>query len=242
VDVIFAQIRQDAETFGAIVQRLGLGTTRDFSSEQKIAVYSEYMKLVCGMTFEHQEKDYRFELSSVKGFRFKGQIRRTGEIIVTEKKPTLNACPVCLAEDTRVDTPHGPKFIKDLTVGMMVWSLDAKGNKIAVPIISVSSAIVLPTQQIVHLVLRDGRELLASPRHPTADNRNIGELMTGSTYDGSVVDNSELIAYSGRKTYDLLPGGPTGFYWANGVLVGSTLHSTKIPAFQKVRTNVARHK
>jgi hypothetical protein len=114
---------------------------------------------------------------------------------------------------------------------MMVWSLDAKGNKIAVPIISVSSAIVLPTQQIVHLVLRDGRELLASSRHPTADNRSIGELMTGSAYDGSVVDTSELIAYSGRKTYDLLPGGPTGFYWANGVLVGSTLHSTKIPAF-----------
>ena len=31
------------------------------------------------------------------------------------------------------------------------------------------------------------------------------------------------IPYAGRFTYDLLPSGPTGAYFANGVLLGSTL-------------------
>jgi len=29
--------------------------------------------------------------------------------------------------------------------------------------------------------------------------------------------------YAGEKTYDLLPAGDTGVYWANGILLGSTL-------------------
>jgi len=31
------------------------------------------------------------------------------------------------------------------------------------------------------------------------------------------------VAYSGDRTYDLLPAGPTGFYWAGGILLSSTL-------------------
>ena len=27
-----------------------------------------------------------------------------------------------------------------------------------------------------------------------------------------------------RDLVDLLPAGPTGFYWADGILMGSTLH------------------
>ena len=32
-----------------------------------------------------------------------------------------------------------------------------------------------------------------------------------------------LIPYAGGFTFDLLPSGPTGTYFANGVLLGSTL-------------------
>lgn len=33
----------------------------------------------------------------------------------------------------------------------------------------------------------------------------------------------EIVTYNGEKTYDLLPASDTGFYWADGVLLGSTL-------------------
>jgi hypothetical protein len=31
------------------------------------------------------------------------------------------------------------------------------------------------------------------------------------------------VRYDGGATFDILPGGVTGAYWANGVLLGSTL-------------------
>ena len=34
-----------------------------------------------------------------------------------------------------------------------------------------------------------------------------------------------LVTYEGRATFDLLPSGPTGDYFADGVLLGSTLAS-----------------
>jgi hypothetical protein len=33
----------------------------------------------------------------------------------------------------------------------------------------------------------------------------------------------EHVIYKGGATYDLLPGGSTGLYWANGILLKSTL-------------------
>jgi hypothetical protein len=38
-----------------------------------------------------------------------------------------------------------------------------------------------------------------------------------------VVTTWELVPYAGDRTYDLLPAGPTGAYWANGILLSSTL-------------------
>jgi hypothetical protein len=37
------------------------------------------------------------------------------------------------------------------------------------------------------------------------------------------VDGTERVAYAEPETYDVLPAGATGCYWANGILVGSTL-------------------
>ena len=76
---------------------------------------------------------------------------------------------------------------------------------------------------MVHLVLADGRELLVSPGHPAADGRRAGDLKVGDSLDGSTVARWELVPYAGDRTYDLLPGGPTGHYWANGILLASTL-------------------
>ena len=65
--------------------------------------------------------------------------------------------------------------------------------------------------------------LVHEPSHPTADGRTVGELEGNGTYDRSLVKSTELIPYQEYKTYDLLPAGNTGFYWANGILLASTL-------------------
>ena len=76
---------------------------------------------------------------------------------------------------------------------------------------------------MVHLVLADGRELLVSPGHRTADGRAVGALELGDPLDGSTITRWELVPYAGDRTYDLLPAGVTGHYWANGIALSSTL-------------------
>jgi hypothetical protein len=62
-----------------------------------------------------------------------------------------------------------------------------------------------------------------SPGHPLIDGRRAGDLAPGDGYDGATVVSAELIGYAGGRTFDVLPAGDTGFYWANGVLLASTL-------------------
>jgi hypothetical protein len=71
--------------------------------------------------------------------------------------------------------------------------------------------------------LDDGRELWVSAGHPLGDGRIVGQLQPGDVLDGAVVLSAERVAYRGGATYDLLPAGETGFYWANGILMGSTM-------------------
>jgi hypothetical protein len=45
----------------------------------------------------------------------------------------------------------------------------------------------------------------------------------GDSLDGGIILSAERARYTGSATYDLLPAGETGFYWANGILIASTL-------------------
>ncbi len=65
---------------------------------------------------------------------------------------------------------------------------------------------------------------MGSPGHPTADDRRVGSLRPGDVVDGTPVLSADRIAYTAGFTFDVLPAGATGTYWANGVLLGSTLH------------------
>jgi len=94
---------------------------------------------------------------------------------------------------------------------------------VAAPILEMVRVAVPSTHQLVHLVLSDGRELWASPGHPTSDGRQLGDLQAGDSLDGGTITLIERVSYTGAATYDLLPAGDTGHYWADGVLVGSTL-------------------
>jgi len=45
----------------------------------------------------------------------------------------------------------------------------------------------------------------------------------GDRVDGATVVAATTVRLTDGGTYDLLPSGPTGTYWADGVLLGSTL-------------------
>jgi len=132
-------------------------------------------------------------------------------------------CPICLSGNTFIDTPNGPVKVNELRTGMLVWTADRLGHNESAIILKVGKTQVHPTHKVVHLILDDGRELFASQGHPTADGRMLGGLKSGDVIDNSHVKTTELVPYGQMYTYDLLPSGDTGFYFANGVLVGSTL-------------------
>lgn len=135
-------------------------------------------------------------------------------------KPQI--CPICLASDTMIDAPQGPVSVKDVRKGTIVWSLDADGKKVAAEVLAVSRMEAPADHRVVRLVLSDGREARISPEHPTIDGRHVGDLKEGDSYDGATVRSSELEEYGGDATYDLLPDG-IGAYWANGILMGTTI-------------------
>ena len=132
-------------------------------------------------------------------------------------------CPICLSENTVIDTPNGPINVKELKIGQAVLTQDSSGHKHTGMILKTERTMVPQGHIMVHVVLADERELYVSPNHPTADGRLFGELLVGDDLDGSKIKNVEQVPYNGTYTYDILPSGPTGLYWANGILVASTL-------------------
>lgn len=138
-------------------------------------------------------------------------------------KGYVRACPICLAQNTLIDTPSGKISVQDLQKGMNVWTLNRSGARVASPILETSRTSVPLDHRVIHLVLDDGRELFVSPGHPTADGRTIGSLVVGDVIDKGRVVSVEHIPYQKPFTYDLLPAGDTATYWADDILVGSTL-------------------
>jgi hypothetical protein len=132
-------------------------------------------------------------------------------------------CPKCLSEDTVIDTPDGPINVKELKKGMSLFTQDASGNRNVGTVLETGKTLVPSNHKVVHIVLTDKRELYASPNHPTSDGRVLGELSVGDILDGTKIMIAETIRYSGTHTYDILPSGPTGNYWANEILMKTTL-------------------
>src|SRR2546423_6576780 len=128
----------------------------------------------------------------------------------------------CLPGTEPIQTPTGPVAVKDLRPGMLVWTTDVGGRRLAAPIVSVRHVPTSVGYHVRRLTLADGRTVEASFGHPTVTGRPIGELSLGDVLDGSPVVKTEEIRYSG-DTWDLLPASPTGSYWANDVLLRSTL-------------------
>ncbi len=132
-------------------------------------------------------------------------------------------CPICLSSSTLITTPKGKVNVKKIKVGDLVLTIDKKGTVKAVPVLKVSNVEVPKRHKVVHLLLKDKREVYVSPGHPDIENKSVGSLRVGDSYNGSIVIKAEFVLYTDLKTYDLLPAGDTGFYFADEILLGSTL-------------------
>jgi hypothetical protein len=114
--------------------------------------------------------------------------------------------------------------VRDLKQGSIVWTLGADGARVAAPIVATTRVLVPPSHVMAHVMFDDGRELSVSPGHPTCGGPGtVADLAQGARYDRASVRAAERAAYAGEATFDIRPAGATGCYWANGVLLGSTL-------------------
>ena len=220
----FAAIQANREEFTAILTHLNLADKAGYTDDEKLQIYREYKKLNGAVQVTATASGYTFTIrvGQNQGETYQGTITASGLITVTATTPSINTCPICLAEGTLIDTPDGPVPVEKLQQGMMIYTQDDAGKKIAGVITATASAQSPTSFQIIRIVLNDGRIVSASPGHPTTDGRTIGELKVGDTLDGGIIAAVTAVPYSGY-TFDILPEGGTGFYWANGILLKSTL-------------------
>jgi hypothetical protein len=227
-------IQKDTDTFAAIVAHLKLPAA-PYTADQQLAIYREWKTMnalqlqPASLGSPSTLQDWSFAYLAMRnaggGERVDGRVSADRRVTVLSRSQAgPPPCPICLALGTRIATPSGERAVQDLRVGDVVWSVDATGGRIAAPLVSVGSTPVPATHLVVRLALEDGRLVFVSPGHPTADGRHVGDLAAGDTLDGARIASVERAAYTGGATYDILPAGATGAYWANGVLLGSTLH------------------
>lgn len=227
-DTYYPQIRANAELYSAIVAHENL-PSGDLDEAQKLTVYRAFKRLRA-LVLAKSGDNHTFEIRvQTKGSNtavelVDGSVRVDGVVTVTSRAPSgMPPCPICLAAATLIATPNGEVAITNVMPGMLVWTADGEGRRVAARVVEVGSIEAPPGHLMVHLRLADGRELLASPGHRTADGRRLDSLAAGDLVDGSRVTLWELVSYAGDRTYDLLPAGATGEYWADGILLSSTL-------------------
>jgi hypothetical protein len=227
-DTYYPQIRANTELYSAIVAHENL-PSGDLDEAQKLTVYRAFKRLRA-LVLTKTGDSYTFEIrvqtkSSNKAVELvDGSVRVDGVVTISSRTPSgMPPCPICLAAATMIATPNGDVRVTDVKPGMLVWTATSDGSRIAAPVIEIGSMEVPSGHLMVHVRLADGRELLASPGHRTSDGRPLGSLTAGDEVDGSIVTAWELVPYAGERTYDLVPAGATGRYWANGILLSSTL-------------------
>jgi hypothetical protein len=142
---------------------------------------------------------------------------------VLKREPSFNTYPICLAKGTLIDTPNGSVPVEQAQKGVVVWTVDDLGKRVAAMVVETSVTSTPSGFQVIRVGLNDDRTVTVSWSHPTGEGRALGEYQVGDALDGALVMTVEHVTYNGDATYDLLTTGSTGLYWADGILLKSTL-------------------
>lgn len=129
----------------------------------------------------------------------------------------------CLAPYTLIATPEGDKPLQEMKEGDTVWTIDDSGVKVSKPILQIQQVTVGNNHLMLNIHLADGRKLEVSPLHPNKDGKALSDLKPGDKLDGSKISKMFWTHYQDTETWDLLPAGGSGLYWANGILIASTM-------------------
>lgn len=221
----WARADRDGDEVATILARVRLPP--EPGAADILRVYREHKRLTT-IDLEPAGGGFGFKLRSgreLDAVQVTGTIARDGTIRVQRREPANTACPICLAAGTRIATPAGEMPVAQMRPGMQVLTADETGRPVAAVVLRTARRDLGSTLLLIRVVLDDGRSVVAAAAHPTAIGTALGALEPGDILDGSIVVMVEAVAAHDGVTYDLLPSGPTGVYWANGVPLGSTLVS-----------------
>jgi hypothetical protein len=226
----FPEMLAEHELLTAIAARLGLDPNGAFSDAQKLDAYRIWKVAVSLPLDGIGDGRYRFDYlaepaaGAAEGTRTAGIITASGEITIEQQAAAGEPnCPICLAEGTRIDTPSGSVAVEALRLGDPIWTFDAAGRRVAGTVIALGSTPAPAEHRVIRLTLEDGRTVTASPGHPLADGRRLGEVRVGDTVDGDRVVEVASLPYQGASTWDVVASGSRGGYYAGGIPFGSTL-------------------
>jgi hypothetical protein len=217
----FAAIKADTETYRAILAHAHPAGDES-SPDYQVTVWREWRRLqAIGLTPTGSGgSDFRLNTETAL---VTGHVDAAGRVTAGTSRPARLNCPICLAAGTLIATPNGPVAVTTLRLGDPVWTADRGGRRLPGVVTALGSVAFPLGHDALALVLSDGRSVTASAGHPTADGRTVGMLAPGAELDGARVVSVTPVRLLDGGTYDLLASGPTGDYWADGVLLGSTL-------------------
>lgn len=224
------EMQAENELLRAIAKRLSIDPDAAVTDAQKLAIYQQWKVAVSLELSLIGDGRYRFDYlaqpapGATEGKRTAGLINDTGVITIEQQEAAGEPmCPICLARGTLIDTPNGPIAVERLRLGDAIWTLDKHGRRVAGTVIARGSTEAPQDHAVIRLELEDGRSVTASPGHPLADGRLIGDLRIGDLVDGSRVAGVTTVPYPGGQTFDLIASGETGLYLAGGIPLGSTI-------------------
>jgi hypothetical protein len=227
---LFPEMLAERELFNAIAARLKLDPNGAITDAQKLDIYRIWKVAVSIPLDVIGDGRYRFDYlaepagGAAEGTRTAGIITEAGEITIEQQAPAGEpSCPICLAEGTLIDTPSGSVAVEALRLGDPIWTFDAAGRRVAGTVIALGSTPAPAEHRVIRLTLADGRSVIASPGHPLADGRRLGDVRFGDRVDGGRVVDVASRSYPGAATWDVVASGSTGGYYAGGIPLGSTL-------------------